>query len=98
MTIVKKKLTSVIKNDIQPLLQEHGGGLEVVSYEDKRLGVKLIGSCVNCPHLSSTFEGLVKKIILEKIPEIEEIVLIKGVSEDLLDMARNILNKNIKTV
>jgi len=98
MTIVKEKLTSVIKNDIGPLLQEHGGGLEVVSYEDRRLGVKLVGSCVSCPHLSSTFEDIVKKIILEKIPEIEEIVLIKGISEDILDMARNILNKNIKTV
>lgn len=98
MTIVNEKLTSVIKNDIGPLLQEHGGGLEVVSYEDKRLGVKLTGSCVSCPHLSSTFEDIVKKIILKKVPEIEEVVLIKGISEDLLDMARNILNKNIKTV
>jgi len=91
---MKKKLEGVIEKQIQPLLNEHGGGIKILSLEDKILTVKLQGSCVECPHLNSTFEDVVKKIIFEEVPEIDDVILERGVSEELLNMARNILKRD----
>ena len=41
-----------------------------------------------------TLESVVKEILMAEIPEIKDVVLDQTVSEDLLDMARMILNKD----
>jgi len=91
METMKKAVEDAIKDKILPLLKEHGGGVRIISLEDNILTVKLQGACLECPHMSSTFEDVVKRIIFEEVPEVEEVILDRGVSEDLLDMARKIL-------
>ncbi len=91
MDTMKKAVEDAIKDKILPLLQEHGGGVRIISLEDKVLTVKLQGACIECPHMNSTFEDVVKRVIFEEVPEVEEVVLERGVSEDMLDMARKIL-------
>ncbi len=91
MDIMKKAVEDTIKDKILPLLKEHGGGIRIISLEDNILTVKLQGACIECPHMNSTFEDVVKKLIFQEVPEIREVILDRGVSEDLLDMARKIL-------
>ncbi len=91
MNTMKKSVEDTIKDKILPLLKEHGGGIRIISLEDNILTVKLQGACIECPHMNSTFEDVVKKIIFQEVPEIKEVILESGVSEDLLDMARKIL-------
>ena len=55
------------------------------------LKVRLLGKCSGCPSASLTTEELIAAEVKEHIPEIEDVVLVNEVSQDLLDMARQIM-------
>ena len=61
--------------------------------EDGTVYVKLTGQCATCPSAGETLEGVVKEMLMSEIPEIKDVVLDQSISEDLLDMARKLLNK-----
>lgn len=86
-----EKATLVINEKVRPALQEHGGDLTIISLEDGILKVKFLGQCAGCPSASLTRENLVEEIVRAEIPEIEEVVLVSGVSDELLATAREIM-------
>ena len=40
-------------------------------------------------------ESVVKEIVLENCPEVKDVVIDKSISDDLLDMARRMLDKKV---
>ena len=62
---------------IRPMLQGHGGNIELVSIEeDKTVKVKLQGACAGCPGAAMTLKQGVEKLMKEKIPELKEVVAV----------------------
>ena len=62
---------------IRPMLQGHGGDIELVSIEDdKTVKVKLQGACAGCPSAAMTLKQGVEKLMKEKIPELKEVVAV----------------------
>ena len=55
--------------------------------------MRLTGACRTCPSAQYTIEDVVKEILCNEIPEIKDVILDTSVSEDLIDMAKKILNK-----
>lgn len=53
--------------------QFHGGTVEFVSFDGKRLKVHLGGACLNCPLLPSTLHGWVEGTIHQFFPDVEVI-------------------------
>jgi Fe-S cluster biogenesis protein NfuA len=53
--------------------QYHGGSVELVKYEGKRLVVRLGGACENCPLSMTTLNGWVAGTVRQFFPEIEKI-------------------------
>jgi Fe-S cluster biogenesis protein NfuA len=51
----------------------------------------MTGSCSGCPTADLTVESFVEEEIKEALPEIEKVVLIDGVSDDLLAEARKLM-------
>ncbi len=51
--------------------QFHGGTVEFVSFDGKRLGVRLGGACLNCPLLPSTLHGWVAGTVHQFFPGVE---------------------------
>jgi Fe-S cluster biogenesis protein NfuA len=51
--------------------QFHGGNVEFVSFDGKRLKVRLGGACLNCPLLPSTLHGWVEGTIHQFFPNVE---------------------------
>lgn len=90
--IIKK----VLKEKVDPLLASHFGGVVLTSFENGIAYVKLTGSCSTCPSAQYTIEDVVKGIVMDEIPEVEDVVLDTSVSSDLLDMARKILKKEMR--
>jgi len=86
-----EKVNQVIQEKVRPALQEHGGDIDVLSLEGGVLKVKFLGQCAGCPSASLTRENLVENIITEAIPEIKSVVLVSGVSDEMLAMAREIM-------
>ena len=68
-----------LEDQIKALLEQisayiehfHGGSVEFVSLEDKKLTVRLGGACLGCPLLPSTLQGWVAGTVHQFFPDIE---------------------------
>lgn len=90
-----KKIEKFVAEKINPYLAEHGGGVEVSKYNEqtKNLYLRIYGQCCSCPHSIDTNENFIKVNIIKEFPEIKNIVIENGVSDDLWNIAKNILRK-----
>jgi Fe-S cluster biogenesis protein NfuA len=62
---------------VRPLLERHGGDVELLAYDDHIGAVKLrlLGSCDGCPSSAATLRGAVEVAIVEAAPEVTSIVV-----------------------
>lgn len=90
---MEETLQRVLDERIRPILYEHGGDIRILSLSDGVLRFRLLGQCRGCPSAAVTAEELVGKEIREALPEIREIILDTGVSEELIEMAQDILRR-----
>jgi Fe-S cluster biogenesis protein NfuA len=91
---MEEKIIKILKEKVNPLLESHYGGAVLVSYENNIAKVRLTGACRTCPSAEITIEDVVKEILMSKLPEIEDVILDTSVSEDLINMAKKILNRS----
>lgn len=92
---MKDKITKVLKDKVDPILAAHYGGAILTKYENGIAYVRLTGACASCPSAQQTIEDVVKSVVTGELDEVKDVILDTSVSEDLLDMARKILNKEI---
>lgn len=63
--------------EIRPMLQGHGGDIELVTVEDDSIvKVRLRGACAGCPGARMTLKQGVERIMKEKIPQVKEVVAV----------------------
>ncbi len=88
------KLQKVIEDKGRPLLQAHGGDLELMEVTaDGFVKVRLTGACSACPGAQQTLSELVETALKEVCPEIKGVVAVTQVSQSLIDEALSILRK-----
>lgn len=92
---MKEKIQKVLEEKVNPLLAEHYGGAYLVDYDNGVVKVRLTGACSTCPSAQYTIEDVVKEILVANCEEVNDVILDTSVSEDLIDMAKKILNKEI---
>lgn len=93
---MREKIEKVLKEKVDPILEQHYGGSIITGIsEDNVVMVKLTGACAQCPGAQSTLEDVVKAAVMEELPEVKDVVLDTSVSEDLIEMARKILRKEV---
>jgi len=63
-----------VLNEVRPALHEHGGDATLVGVEEKKVKIKLQGSCHGCPMSVMTFGIMVDEMIKRRLPEVQEIV------------------------
>ena len=51
-----------------------GGDIDLVSYEDGVVTVRLRGACSGCPHAAMTLKMGVERFLKEHVPEVTEVV------------------------
>ncbi|MBR3398122.1 MAG: NifU family protein [Lachnospiraceae bacterium] len=90
---LRKRIEKVIEVSVRPQMGEHQGDIEIVEIKDDILKVRFLGRCSNCPAANMTLESLVCSAIAEEIPEIKDVILVSGVSEDLLSVAKDMLKQ-----
>lgn len=74
----KKNVEITINDEIRPLLQGHGGDIELVDIaEDNTVNVRLQGACAGCPGAKMTLKNGVEKILKEKYPDLKEVVAVE---------------------
>ena len=90
MNELLERIEQVLNGEIRPQLLLHGG-LETVSLMEGRYTFRLTGQCAGCPSAYLTTEELIRGTLLARFPELREVVLEQGVSEDLLAQAKRLL-------
>lgn len=91
MNELLERIEQVLDEEIRPQLLLHGGGLETVSLTEGRYTFRLIAQCAGCPSAYLTTEELIRGTLLERFPQLREVVLEQGVSADLLAQAKRLL-------
>lgn len=70
----KENKIKELLNDIRPLLNQDGGDIEFVRYEDNFVFVKLSGACAHCGYQDETITYGIENYLKESIPEIEGVI------------------------
>jgi len=91
---IENKINALLAEKVNPILAEHFGASEFAGYEDGVVYVKLTGACGTCPSARFTVEDVIKDEVMSAVPEVKDVALDVSVSEDLIDMAKKLLNKN----
>lgn len=55
----------------------HGGAVEMVSYEDDRLTVRMMGACEGCNLAPVTLHGWVEGTVKQFFPQLEEVAAVE---------------------
>ncbi len=92
---MEEKINKILIEKVNPLLESHYGGAVLAGYENGIAKVRLTGACRTCPSAQFTIEDIVREILMKELPEINDVILDMSVSDDLIDMAKKILNKKI---
>ena len=70
---IEKKIIEVL-DKIKPFLNNDGGDVKFVKYEDGTVYVKLLGACVGCPMADNTIKDMIEYTLTFEIPEVKEVV------------------------
>jgi len=89
------ELQKALEEKIRPLLQEHGGDIELVEITaDGFAKVRLTGACSACSGAQETLSELVETTLKEVCPAIKGVVPVTQVNQELIDMALKILRRD----
>lgn len=70
---VEKRIIDEIER-LKPYLQNDGGNIEYVKYEDGKVYVKLTGACAHCSLIDVTLKEGIEEILVSEIPEVKEVI------------------------
>ena len=67
------KILQVLE-EVRPMLQNDGGDVELLNYEDGVVTVRLVGACGSCAISTMTLKQGIETRMMEAIPEVKEVV------------------------
>lgn len=70
-----------------------GSSVKIMEMDDKKVILKLLGTCKGCPGAQITVKDTIETVINEQLPEIEEVILDTSCDEELLTFARQLLSR-----
>lgn len=91
---MKVNIEGILDEYIRPTLMQDGGNIKILESNKETIKLKLMGQCSNCPLSSYTTEYFIKTTLAEKLPEIKNIVVETGLSDELLDIANKYLRRD----
>ncbi len=75
MDIEKRIIEEIDK--LRPFLQNDGGNIEYVKYEDGNVYVRLTGACAGCSTIDYTLKEGVEEILTSEIPEVKNVIKVE---------------------
>ena len=76
---MSKKLIEIEKalSEIRPFLQSDGGNIELVSFENDVVKVRLLGNCISCSVNQMTLKNGVEMTIKKYVPSVKEVISVE---------------------
>ena len=71
---VEDRINYVIYNEINPMLESHGGEVSLVEFNDKNIAVlQFGGGCQGCGMVDVTLKDGIEKTLIDQIPEVKAV-------------------------
>lgn len=71
---VEVKIQQVLYDYVRPAVEQDGGAIHFVSFNDGTVTVELRGSCSGCPSSTITLKSGIEGLLKRMVPEVEEVV------------------------
>eukprot|EP01059_Diplonema_ambulator_P029927 TRINITY_DN4991_c0_g4_i1.p1 TRINITY_DN4991_c0_g4~~TRINITY_DN4991_c0_g4_i1.p1 ORF type:complete len:304 (+),score=43.18 TRINITY_DN4991_c0_g4_i1:56-913(+) len=81
-TEVIQAIKELVKTRIRPGVQQDGGNVKYIGFEDGVVLLLMQGACQSCPSSSATLKGGIEKMMMHWIPEVLEV---RAVDEDFAE-------------
>ena len=71
---VEDRINYIIYNEINPMLESHGGEVSLVEFNDKNIAVlQFGGGCQGCGMVDVTLKDGIEKTLIDQIPEVKAV-------------------------
>ncbi len=91
---IRSEIEAVLDEHVRPYLATHSGDLKVDGVEGGVVFFHLMGRCVGCAAADQTSEGLINKVLTERVPGIKKAVLVNGISPEILEQTLELLRNH----
>ena len=91
--ILCEDIEKLLDEKVRPDLALHGGNIRILRIESNIIHVQMTGQCSGCPSAELTMESLVSTELKQAFPQIKQVVMGTGVSDDLIMEAKAILQR-----
>ena len=75
MSDIEERIVDILEEYVKPAVQQDGGNISFVSYENKIVNVQLQGACSGCPSSTLTLQSGIKSILQRMLPTLIEDVI-----------------------
>ncbi len=69
-----KQIHNALEKDVLPMLESHGGGIEITDVEKNKVFIRYYGACQGCPMAMTGTLQAIKYMLQKKIDERIEVI------------------------
>lgn len=71
-------IKALLDEYVRPAVENDGGAIDFVGFEDGIVTVMLKGSCAGCPSSTATLKGGIENLLKQHLPEVKEVIAWNG--------------------
>ncbi|MFM1946078.1 MAG: hypothetical protein RL207_361 [Bacteroidota bacterium] len=71
-------IRALLDEYVRPAVENDGGAIDFVGFEDGIVTVLMKGSCAGCPSSTATLKGGIENLLKQHLPEVKEVVALNG--------------------
>ena len=71
---MEERIEQILEEQVRPFLAMHGGGVELVEYQNNKVYLKMFGGCQGCASSAATLRDGIEAIFKSEINEQTEVV------------------------
>mgnify|MGYP005695567621 CR=1 FL=1 len=68
------QITALLDQYVRPAVENDGGAIDYVGYDNGKVVVKMKGSCAGCPSSTATLKGGIETLLKQHLPNVQEVV------------------------
>lgn len=69
-----EKISALLDQYVRPAVENDGGAIDYVGYDEGKVIVKMKGSCAGCPSSTATLKGGIETLLKQHLPNVQEVV------------------------
>ncbi len=71
-------IRNLLDEYVRPAVENDGGAIDYLGYDEGTVSVVLKGSCSGCPSSTATLKGGIENLLKQYLPEVKDVVAVNG--------------------